>query len=142
MPRNPIALEIVSYVLGGLLCMCHKALTVEFLYTPGCGCAEPALRVLRQVLADEHCETPLVVRLIADEEEALRYRFHGSPTIRIDGVDIEGPSVERQPYSLRCRVYDPYGECSGVPEAEGIRAALYTHPAKRGPRRDVGGRPR
>ncbi len=114
--------------------MCRKPVSIEFLFTPDCCCAGPALRVLRQVLRAESCEAPVTVRCICDEEKAARYRFHGSPTILIDGVDLEGPALDRDRYHLRCRVYSPHGDCLGVPTADLIRAALYTHPGKRHPR--------
>jgi hypothetical protein len=113
--------------------MCKTPLSIEFLFIPGCCCAGPALRLLRGVLAQEHCDAPVTVRAITDEERAARYRFHGSPTILVDGVDLEGPAPDRDGYHLRCRVYAPHGECPGVPAAELIRAALYTHPGKRHP---------
>ncbi len=106
---------------------------IEFLFTPADPCAGPALRLLRQVLAEEGCERPVTIRVIADEDEAVRHRFHGSPTILIDGVDIEGPSLDRDGYHLRCRVYHAHGELLGVPDASVIRTALRVHPAKRRP---------
>ncbi len=108
-------------------------LKIEFLFTPGCPAAWPALRLLRQVMGEEHCEARVIVRVITGREEAIKVRFHGSPTIRIDGVDIEGPSVERDGYHLRCRTYHPHGSHLCVPHAETIRQALYTHPGKRHP---------
>lgn len=113
--------------------MCRKPLTIQFLFTPGCCCAGPALRLLRRVLREDYCEIPVTVRAIADDERAMRHRFHGSPTILVDGVDLEGPTVERDGYHLRCRTYHPHGECLGVPSAELIRTALCTHPGKRRP---------
>lgn len=108
-------------------------MTIEFLFTPGCCCAGPALRLLRTVLAEEHCQTSVSVRAIADEEQAIRYHFHGSPTILIDGVDLEGPTLARDGYHPRCRTYHPHGECLGVPSADLIRTALCTHPGRRHP---------
>lgn len=107
--------------------------SIEFLFTPGDPGAGPALRLLRQVLAEEGCERAVTIRVIADEDEAVRHRFHGSPTILIDRVDIEGPSLDRDGYHLRCRFYHAHGESLGVPEARLIRTALHVHPAKRRP---------
>ncbi len=106
---------------------------IEFLFTPGCPSAWPVLRLLRQALAEEQCEARVIVRAIVSHDTAIKARFHGSPTIRIDGVDIEGPSVEREGYDLRCRTYHPHGGQLGVPPPDMIRRALYTHPGKRHP---------
>lgn len=113
--------------------MRDRHLKIEFLFIPGCESSGPALRLLRQVLAKEHCEAPVTVRIIQDEQSAVRRRFHGSPTILIDGVDIEGPSVDHDGSRLRCRTYLPYAGRPGVPPADLIRTALHIHPAKRRP---------
>lgn len=103
-------------------------LNVEFLFMPGCCCAGPALRLLRQVLAQEQGEPHVRVRVIGAEEEAIRHHFHGSPTILINGVDIEGPSAVRHGYKLRCRSYYAHEKCPGVPDAALIRSGIHTHP--------------
>ncbi len=113
--------------------MYHGPLSVEFLFMPGCCCAGPALRALRQVLGEEHRDRLVRVTVINTEEEAIRKHFHGSPTVLIDGVDIEGPSMAREGHRLRCRVYRRHGECLGVPDADLIRAAIHTHPGLRRP---------
>jgi len=113
--------------------MCVRGLKIEFLFVPGCESAGPALRLLRQVLAQERCGAPVTVRIIQDEASAVRHRFHGSPTILIDGVDIERPPVNHDGYRLRCRTYFPHAGRPGVPPGELIRTALHIHPAKRRP---------
>lgn len=113
--------------------MAYRRISVEFLFSPGDPCAAQALKLLRTVLTEEGYDSRLIVRVIADQQSATRHRFHGSPTIRIDGVDIEGPSVEREGYRLRCRIYHRHGELPGTPDREIIRAALRTHPGLRRP---------
>lgn len=113
--------------------MCDRHLKIAFLFLPGCESAGATLRLLRQVLAQERCEAPVTVRIIQDEESAVRHQFHGSPTILIDRVDIEGPSVNHDGYRLRCRTYLPHAERPGVPPADLIRTAIHVHPAKRRP---------
>lgn len=110
----------------------HPA-SVEFLFSPGDPCAGRALKMLRLVLAEERSNARLTVLVITNEEAAVRHHFHGSPTIRVDGVDIEGPSVHREGYRLRCRIYQQHGELPGVPAGDVIRAALHTHPGLRRP---------
>lgn len=113
--------------------MRYRPTSVEFLFIPGDPCAGPALKILRLVLEEGRWNTRLTVLVITDEEAAVRHRFHGSPTIRVDGVDIEGPSVLSEGYRLRCRVYHRHGELPGVPDGDVIRAALHTHPGLRRP---------
>ncbi len=113
--------------------MYHGPLRIDFLFTPGCCCASPALRLLRQVLNEEHRDPVVRIIVIATEEEAIRHQFHGSPTILVDGVDLEGASIAREGYRLRCRVYQRHADCLGVPHPELIRSALHTHPGLRRP---------
>ena len=50
--------------------------------------------------------------------------FIGSPTIRIDGVDVEGSEAEQKGYGYGCRVYGDNGKIAGWPSVEKIRGAL------------------
>ena len=55
--------------------------------------------------------------------------FVGSPTIRIDGVDIQPPSGE--PFGLTCRVYHRRdGRISPTPDPADVREALATAQTK------------
>ncbi|MFQ5705288.1 MAG: DUF2703 domain-containing protein [Gemmatimonadales bacterium] len=110
-----------------------RPIDIEFLFAPGCENTEPALALLREVLQREECPAEIRVRRIETEEDAIRYRFRGSPTILIDGVDIEGPSRNHLDKRPSCRVFGLRAGRSGVPDASVIREALHTHPAKRRP---------
>ncbi|MFQ5811145.1 MAG: hypothetical protein ACE5JM_16125 [Armatimonadota bacterium] len=59
------------------------------------------------------------------EQEAQQLHFIGSPTIRIDGADMDPEGLEGQPYALTCRVYRRRdGRPSPLPEAEQLRERL------------------
>lgn len=57
---------------------------------------------------------------VRNESDAQSLRFLGSPTVRIDGVDIEPCAEKRTEFSLSCRVY----EGSGNPPGEMVARAL------------------
>ena len=62
---------------------------------------------------------------VTAEAEAERLRFPGSPTIRVDGADIDPGGAEDQQFGLTCRVYRRAdGRVSPLPDPERIRAAL------------------
>ena len=64
------------------------------------------------------------VREIDTEDAADRDRFVGSPTIRIDGRDIQPPG-EAEPVGLTCRVYKLRdGTVSPTPDPADLREAL------------------
>jgi hypothetical protein len=111
---------------------------VEFLYWEECPSYPEALARLRGVLAEEGlCDTVEVVR-IETEEDARRHAFPGSPTIRIDGVDLQPEGVPGAAI-LTCRTYrTEAGRLSPLPTATMIRRALQ---AARHRSRDPGGMP-
>ena len=61
---------------------------------------------------------------ITSDEAADDHQFIGSPTIRIDGVDIQPPSAEER-IGLTCRVYRLRdGRVSPTPDPADVRDAL------------------
>jgi hypothetical protein len=68
----------------------------------------------------------LVVTEIRDQADAERESFVGSPTIRIDGRDLQPPG-EDEPAGLTCRVYRRRdGRPSPLPDPDDVRDALAT----------------
>jgi hypothetical protein len=66
----------------------------------------------------------VVVTEIDTEETAATKRFVGSPTIRIDGRDIQAPGAEDH-VGLTCRVYHRRdGRVSPLPDPADLRDAL------------------
>lgn len=61
---------------------------------------------------------------VHDPTAAKRLRFLGSPTIRVDGRDIEPGADERIEYVLACRVYRTEHGAAGVPDERWLRDAL------------------
>jgi len=65
----------------------------------------------------------IVVREVATDVAAAQESFVGSPTIRIDGVDVQPPGEE--PVGLTCRIYHRRdGRISPTPDPADIRDAL------------------
>jgi hypothetical protein len=97
---------------------------VEFLYWDGCPSHPQALAELRGAMSELALDpSTIVVREIATEQQANRERFVGSPTIRVDGADIQPPDGE--PVALTCRVYHRRdGRVSPTPDPADVRAAL------------------
>lgn len=62
-------------------------------------------------------------------------RFPGSPTIRIDGRDVDPTYVDPGDYTPRCRLYRTSEGLRGLPECRWIEDAL------RGPASDPDGVP-
>jgi hypothetical protein len=64
------------------------------------------------------------VREIDTESAAGQGQFVGSPTIRVNGVDVQ-PPVDGEPTGLTCRVYRRRdGRVSPLPDREDVREAI------------------
>lgn len=92
--------------------------TIEVLVVPGCPGTELAVARIREATEALGLETNLRFVTVAGEEEARAERFVGSPTVRVEGEDVE--DVSGRPFGLSCRLYD--GE--RAPSLAMIRAAL------------------
>jgi len=100
---------------------------VELLFFDGCPNYEALMPRLRELLAQEGVSEQFERRRVESPEAAERERFLGSPTVRIDGEDVEPDAAERSDYGLKCRLYRSGGKTSGVPPDEWVVAAVRTH---------------
>ena len=96
---------------------------IDFLYFEGCPSHEPALKILKQVLKRNNVLSKINIIEIKTEADAEKYHFLGSPSIHINGKDIE---IERQndKYLYGCRIYRTAKGTSGIPPEEMIEKAL------------------
>ncbi len=104
---------------------------VELYYFKDCPSYRTAAANLREALGAEGLRGNVEMIEVTSEEDAQKKRLIGSPTIRIDGVDLEGPQAEAMGYGYNCRVYSENGHMSGWPSIEQIRQALQAAQAKR-----------
>jgi hypothetical protein len=79
--------------------------TVEVLFFDGCPNHRPAVDLAKQVVADLVPDVHVEEVQVRDAEDAARLRFLGSPTIRVDGVDIEPEARTRNDFTMSCRLY-------------------------------------
>jgi hypothetical protein len=100
---------------------------VELLWWEGCPSTEKALTELREVLREAGLDAAAVrMREMRSDDDAHEARFVGSPTIRINGVDVQGPGDD-EPVGLTCRVYHRRdGRISPTPDPDDLRDALET----------------
>ena len=94
---------------------------IEFLYFEECPGYESALSLLKDVLIESGSEISIEKIEITTQESAIQHRFLGSPSIRINGKDIEGQERASE-YGLKCRIYSETG--SGIPSEGILRRAL------------------
>jgi hypothetical protein len=98
--------------------------TIEFLYWAGCPSHPEARALLEEVLQSRGLDAQVAVREVRTQEEAEQLAFPGSPTIRVDGRDVDPAGANNRP-ALNCRIYPlPDGRVSPVPTREQLEAAL------------------
>jgi hypothetical protein len=95
---------------------------VELLFWAGCPSTEEARELLDEVLAGRE-DAEVVVREVLTDEDAEALGFPGSPTIRVDGADVD-PTGANGAARLTCRVYHVDGRPSPVPSRAQLEAAL------------------
>lgn len=96
---------------------------ITFLYYEDCPSHDAALERLRQVMAEEGLDTEIEIVKVETDEQAQRLHFVGSPTILIDGRDIDPPPDAY--YALTCRAFRlEDGRISPLPSPDMIRRAL------------------
>jgi glutaredoxin len=97
---------------------------VTLLYHPDCPSHERALELVREALEAEGVDTEIEVIRIETEEEAERHRFIGSPTIRINGVEVD--PQPHLPYRLTCRTFrHEDGRLSPLPPPIMLREVIH-----------------
>lgn len=97
---------------------------VEIFYFSGCPNHAPAVDRVRDVLAQEDTAAEMVEVEVKDVATAQRVGFLGSPTVRVDGQDVEPAARAERAFGLSCRTYIDSGRRAGVPPLEWIRAAV------------------
>jgi hypothetical protein len=100
---------------------------VEVLTFEGCPHAEPTLELVRRVVAESGIGATVSRVDVPDAETAKAHRFLGSPTIRVNGHDIEPGAGDRNEYVLSCRVYRTESGLKGEPDERWLRDALHAH---------------
>lgn len=97
---------------------------IELFYWEGCPSYPEARQLLDDLLAERGVDAEVELREVRTDEEAEALRFPGSPTIRVDGHDVDPRGAGSRP-ALACRIYHlPDGRVSPIPSREQIEGAL------------------
>jgi hypothetical protein len=102
---------------------------IELLYWEGCPSHPEALELLEETLRRHGVAVNVDVREVVTEADAIALSFPGSPTIRIDGRDVD-PAGADAPPSLTCRIFQTPEGVSPVPTREQLEEAVHAAAAK------------
>jgi len=95
---------------------------IQLLYFEGCPSWEAGLKNLQTALNDENISASIELVNVADDDDAARLKFLGSPHFRVNGEDLW--HEEREVYSLSCRVYPTAEGIKGFPTVSMLRERL------------------
>ena len=97
---------------------------IELLYVEDCPNYPGTLVLVQRVLADLGIDAEVRTTLIIDQAAAEQARFAGSPTVRVDGRDVEPGSEPPSEISVACRLYRLEHRLAGQPTEVWVREAL------------------
>jgi hypothetical protein len=97
---------------------------VELLATSNCPHRDAALALVQRICGQRDGQAEIRLIQVADQPAAERLRFLGSPTIRVDGRDIEPGAEWNHEYVCGCRLYKGRHSLRGLPEEAWLRQAL------------------
>ncbi len=97
---------------------------IDFLWFEGCPSHTAARAMLGDVLAQQEIQAEVVETQVRTQARAEALGFPGSPTIRVNGIDIDEDGAGSRP-ALTCRAYQwSDGRIQPLPERARLAAAV------------------
>ncbi|NOG44220.1 MAG: hypothetical protein HND50_03270 [Calditrichaeota bacterium] len=96
-------------------------MNVELYYFEGCPSYIETEENLKMTLAELGLTEKYKMIEVSNSEDAIAKKFLGSPTIKINGIDLEHKDGN---YVFGCRVYTIDGKMQGTPSIEFIKKNL------------------
>ena len=97
---------------------------IEVFYIDDCPNRQPTVQRVKEALHESGLTGDIFEIPVTDFASAIAARFLGSPTIRINGLDVEHSSRTSSQFGLTCRMYWDGPEPAGVPPLDLVRRAL------------------
>src|SRR6266851_7147179 len=99
-------------------------MNIEVLYCEGCPNHLPAIEMVRETLKSLGRQEEIHQVEVHTQADAEAMAFVGSPSIRINGADIETWARTAKAFGLSCRIYLDGSHRSGVPSRELLCRAI------------------
>jgi hypothetical protein len=93
---------------------------VSVLFFEGCPNHQATAELVRDVAQSLGVNAEILQVEVKGLEEARQLRFLGSPTVQVEGEDIEAERRDHTDYAMSCRIYGT----SGIPPREMVVSAL------------------
>ncbi|HET9971295.1 MAG TPA: hypothetical protein VFQ68_23870 [Streptosporangiaceae bacterium] len=98
---------------------------------PSCPNRDAAIALAERVCQELDGDAEIQVLDVEDQQAAERIRCLGSPTIRIDGLDVEPGADQHAGYTHTCRLYPGEQSLRGLPDERWVREGLRAAQARR-----------
>ena len=98
-------------------------MTIEILGFTGCPNVAPAVECVRAALESTGVQADISA-VHVKESGAIEAEFLGSPTVRVNGLDVEAGARTAKQFGFGCRTYVVQGNRQGVPPQEWIEATI------------------
>jgi len=93
---------------------------VQLLYFDDCPNYDATVELIAEVADGLGISVDVEQVRIESTEAAVRHGFIGSPSVRVDGIDVDPSALDRRDFGMACRRYGN----SGVPPRDLIEDAL------------------
>jgi copper chaperone CopZ len=97
---------------------------IEVLYFEGCPNHQPAVERIQEVLKEESIPAEVLQIDVQNAAVAREIGFLGSPSIRVNGLDVEPAARSARDYGMMCRTYVVDDRREGLPPREMVRQAI------------------
>ncbi len=98
--------------------MMNPKIKIEFQHFVGCPNGPKLLKNLKDAMIGYEDKIELSEQIVDSPDLAKKFNFRASPTLLIEGMDIDGMTAPENP-SLACRFYP-----NGLPTKETIRLKI------------------
>ena len=78
----------------------HSLVKVEVFAKKACGATVPTIELVKSTLEEMKVPNDLKVTYVNSHDRARELKVIGSPTVRVNGVDIEPGAVAKQNYGI------------------------------------------
>src|SRR6267154_640916 len=97
---------------------------IEVLYFDGCPNHRPAVERVQELLREEGVSAEVLEVNVSNASIAQEVGFLGSPSVRVNGLDVEPEARTAREYGMMCRTYSVKGRREGLPSRQILRQAI------------------
>ena len=110
---------------------------IEVLYFDGCPNRKPTVERVKELLREEGISAEVLEVNVRQPSLVHELGFLGSPTVRVNGQDVEPEARTARDYGMMCRTYSVNGRTEGTPSCEMVRKAIREATSAGAPERRV-----